>query len=164
MDQPSFWELRRLRGVANYQFGGSVGKVLFPEGIRVTRSSRTGKVKLVYFRGQLLATLRSSDGLLSLNVHGARRLLRQLGDGTPLRVTVKDGFEDFVRAGRNLFAKHVLAADPAVRPASEVIIVDEKGRLVAVGRAVLSGEEMSSFRLGLAVRVRRGVDEVEDKN
>jgi predicted RNA-binding protein (TIGR00451 family) len=160
MDRPDFWQLRKLRDVANYQFGNSVGEILFPKGVRITRSPRTGKIKLIYFRRQFLATLRSNDGLFSLSIYGAKRLLNKLGDKAPLRATMKDGFEDFVREGRNLFAKHVIAADPEIRPQNEVIIVDGQGRLVAVGKAILSGEEMVSFKLGVAVKVRRGVDEV----
>ncbi|MGQ9543344.1 MAG: PUA domain-containing protein [Candidatus Bathyarchaeia archaeon] len=159
MDKPTLWELRRIRGVANYQFGGQTGKILFPKGVRVTRSPRTGRVRLIMYRGKILATLRSNDGFLSLTIDGARRLLERMGSDTPLTVKVKDGFEDFIKKGRSLFAKHVLEADQAIRPRSEVIIVDKYGRLLAVGKAVLSGFEMTSFRLGLAVKVRRGVCE-----
>ncbi len=159
MDKPTFWELRRIRGVANYQLGNSVGKVLFPDNVRITRSPRSGKIKLIYLRGQLLATLRSHDGLLSLSIRGARRILGGLGSEAPLTAVVKKGYEDFVKSGRNLFAKHVVAADPKIRPQNEVIITDESGNLVAVGKAVLSGEEMTCFKLGIAVKVRRGVAE-----
>jgi len=159
MEKADFWQLRKLRGVADYQFGSSVGAILFPKGVKITRSPRTGKIKLIYFRRQHLATLRGNDGLLSLSIYGAKRLLNKLGDKAPLRATMKDGFEAFVRSGRNLFAKHVISADPAIRPQNEVIIVDVRGRLVAVGKAILSGEEMVSFKRGVAVKVRRGADE-----
>lgn len=161
MQRPDLWELRKIRAVADYQLGRSVGKALFPKGVRITRSPRTGKIKLVYFRNLHLATLRSGDGLFSLTLHGAERLLKKLGKKAPLKAAVKRDFEDFVAAGRNLFAKHVLTADPAIRPQNEVIIVDEMGRLVAIGRAVLSGEEMTCFKLGVAVKVRRGIKELK---
>jgi 7-cyano-7-deazaguanine tRNA-ribosyltransferase len=161
MERPSLLELRKIRGVADYQFGRSAGEALFPRGVKVTRSPRTGKIKMVYLRNMHLATFRSSDGLISLGLHGAGRLLRKLGKKTPLRATVREGFEEFIKSGRNLFAKHVLAADPAIRPQNEVIVVDERGRLVAVGRAVLSGEEMECFKLGVAVKVRRGVRQLK---
>jgi predicted RNA-binding protein (TIGR00451 family) len=159
MERANLWDLRKLRGVANYQFGRFVGEALFPEGIKITRSSRTGKIKLIFFRKQLLATLRNKDGLLSLNIPGARRILRKLGDKTPFRVIIKDGYQEFMRSGRNLFAKHVAKADRAIRPQNEVIILDQKGKLLAVGKAVLSGDEMLCFKLGVAAKVRRGVDE-----
>lgn len=159
MERANLWDLRKLRGVANYQLGRFAGEALFPEGIKITRSPRTGKIKLIFFRQQLLATLRNTDGLLSLNIPGAKRILRKLGNKAPLRVTVKDGYQDFIKSGRNLFAKHVAKADLAIRSQNEVIIVDKKGNLVAVGKAVLSGDEMLSFKLGVAAKVRRGVDE-----
>ncbi|MBS7622834.1 pseudouridine synthase [Candidatus Bathyarchaeota archaeon] len=161
MERPSLLELRKIRAIADYQFGRSVGEALFPKGVMVTRSPRTGKIKMVYLKDMHLATLRSSDGLISLALHGAERLLRKLGEKTPLRATVREGFEEFIKSGRNLFAKHILAADQAIRPQNEVIVVDEKGRLVAVGRAVLSGEEMECFKLGVAVKVRRGVGQLK---
>ena len=38
----------------------------------------------------------------------------------------------------------------------EVIITDSKDRVVAVGRSALNGIEMKRFKIGLAVKVRRG--------
>ncbi len=58
--------------------------------------------------------------------------------------------------GRNVFAKHVVEADKELRPQDEVIVVDEEDNLVAVGKAVLSGEEMKVFKHGVAVKVRKG--------
>jgi len=38
----------------------------------------------------------------------------------------------------------------------EVIVLNSKRRVVAVGKAALSGAEMKSFSKGVAVKVRRG--------
>jgi len=38
-----------------------------------------------------------------------------------------------------------------------VLVVDRRDRLLASGRALLAGEEMVAFKVGKAVRVRRGV-------
>jgi len=38
----------------------------------------------------------------------------------------------------------------------EVIVLNGKQRVIAVGKAVLSGDEMKSFKKGVAVKVRRG--------
>ncbi|RLI35427.1 pseudouridine synthase, partial [Candidatus Bathyarchaeota archaeon] len=45
---------------------------------------------------------------------------------------------------------------PEIRPGDEVAVVNGEDRLLAVGKAVLSGVEMASFKSGAAVKVRRG--------
>jgi predicted RNA-binding protein (TIGR00451 family) len=54
---------------------------------------------------------------------------------------------------------HVVKTDQEIRAKDEVIVVDEGGKVLAVGRAVLSGEEMKVFKIGVAVKVRRGCKE-----
>jgi uncharacterized protein with predicted RNA binding PUA domain len=71
-------------------------------------------------------------------------------------VVVVDDVLEFIEQGKNLFAKHVLEAGPGIRPDDEVIVRDTNGRVTAVGKAILTSEEMSSFKTGLAVNVRRG--------
>ena len=104
-----------------------------------------------------MATLRPTDGFFSLGIPGAGRLLKL----KPQRLWVKvlDDAIDFVSAGRSVFAKHVVDCDDEIRPEEEVIVLDDNNGLLAVGRAVLSGEEMRTFDHGVAVRVRRGVAE-----
>ena len=65
--------------------------------------------------------------------------------------------EEAVKKGLTVFAKHVLEADPNIRPGDEVAVVGGEGEILAVGRAVLSGFEMVEFKAGVAVKVRRGV-------
>jgi predicted RNA-binding protein (TIGR00451 family) len=47
-------------------------------------------------------------------------------------------------------------AGDAVRPGDEVVVLDSRREVVAVGRALLNRREMLSFRTGAAVKVRRG--------
>ncbi len=37
--------------------------------------------------------------------------------------------------------------------------MNSKGRVIAVGRAILAGEEMKRFKIGLAVKIRRGEED-----
>ena len=69
---------------------------------------------------------------------------------------INDEAKPFVVVGRSVFAKHVVRADEEIRPQEEVIVVDDKSDVLAVGKAVLSGKEMKTFKKGVAVRVRRG--------
>ncbi|MEM2386643.1 MAG: PUA domain-containing protein, partial [Candidatus Bathyarchaeia archaeon] len=70
---------------------------------------------------------------------------------------VKNGISRFVAEGGDVFAAHIVKADSEIRPKDEVIVVNEKGEVLAVGKALLSGEEMTVFRTGVAVKVRRGI-------
>ncbi len=153
MDQ----DLRRVRGVAEYQFGPGSGAALFPDGVSFEHSKRTGKVRFIRRGDVLIASLRPTDGLLTLTIAGAERLVSQVN---PLgcTVTVQDEVGEFVSQGRNVFAKHVVEADDGIRPRDEVIVLDSKKRVLAVGRALLTRAEMLAFGVGVAVKTRRGRD------
>lgn len=146
---------RRIRSVADYQFGKGVGARLFPENVEIIHSKRTGRIRYVYLDGKRLATLRPTDGLFSLSIAGAKRIVENAISAKCL-VAIMDDVSKFIAEGGGVFAKHVVKADGDIRPKDEVIIVDEKGEVLAVGRAVLSGEEMMVFKRGVAVKVRRG--------
>ncbi|MEM3736814.1 MAG: PUA domain-containing protein [Candidatus Bathyarchaeia archaeon] len=147
--------LLKIRSIADYQFGRGAGVSLFPKSVRIKLSPTTGKVRHVYLKGKLLATLRPTDGLFGLTVEGAKRLLKTF-KSPRLRVVVAGDIEEFIRAGRSVFAKHVKVADPNIRPRDEVVVTNSRDEVLAVGRAVLAGCEMSLFRLGVAVKVRHG--------
>jgi predicted RNA-binding protein (TIGR00451 family) len=158
LDAPTAVQLRKLVGIANYQFGKDAGRVLFSKGTRITCSRRTGRIRHIYIRGKLIATLRPKDGCLALAPDGALLILSKIKQ-PPNLVVVQDDVADFVRAGGDVFAKHVARADMGLRPAEEVIVTDEQGVLLGVGKAVLSGKDMSFFKRGVAVRVRKGTNE-----
>lgn len=148
--------LRRIRSVADYQFGKGVGEKLFPENVEIKYSKRTGRIRYIYLNGKRLATLRPIDGLFSLSIEGAKRITE---NSIPAKcfVTVKNDVASFIADGGDAFAAHVVKADCEIRPKDEVIVINEKGEVLAVGKAVLSGEEMAAFKTGVAVKVRRGV-------
>ncbi len=151
--------LLRIRKTADYQFGKGIGEVLFPDSVTISFSKQTRRIRHVFFGGNLLATLRPTDGMFSLTIHGAKRLVNV----KPMKqyVKVSDDVASFIAKGKSVFAKHIVDADDEIRPREEVIVLDEKSEFLAVGRAVLTGKEMKAFKRGVAVRVRRGVGEEE---
>ncbi len=155
MSDKNFELLLKIRKVADYQFGKGAGEILFPEEVSVVLSKRTKKIRHVYLGNKLLATLRPTVGLFSLTIEGARRLAESM---KPLRlwVQVQDDVASFIEKGGDVFAKHVTDNDSEIRPMEETMILDGKQRVIAVGRAVLSGDEMKAFKKGVAVKVRRG--------
>jgi uncharacterized protein with predicted RNA binding PUA domain len=147
--------LKRVRSVADYQFGRGVGEALFPSSVEILFSKATGRIRYVNLNGERLATLRPTDGLLSLSVSAAKLLVERLGFASSL-VTVRNDVSEFVADGGDVFAAHVVKVDDAIHSKDEVIVVDEDGRVLAVGRALLSGSEMLAFKIGVAIKVRHG--------
>ena len=151
-------DLQKIRSIANYQFGLGVGKTLFPDDVEIIHSPNTGKIRYILLKNELLATLQPKTGQFILTIRGARIMLDKV---RPLKlwVKIKELAEPFVTKGRSLFAKHVISADLDIRPNEEVIVINKKNELVAVGRAILTGKEMLVFEKGIAVKIRKGVAE-----
>jgi uncharacterized protein with predicted RNA binding PUA domain len=149
--------LKRARIIADYQFGRGAGEALFPAGTTF-RLSSTGRLRYLYTELERIATLRASDGLLTLSMVGAERL-HSLFSPPRLRVVVSAEAAPFVAKGGNVFAKHVLSADPGIRAGEEVLVVDSQDCLLATGKAILAPEEMLQIRRGVAVRTRKAAEE-----
>ena len=147
--------LRRVRSVADYQFGKGVGAALFPENVKIVFSRNTGRIRYVYLESKRLGTMRPTDGFFSLSIAGAKRVVDS-GQSAKCFVTVRSDVAKFIAEGGDVFAAHIVSADDEVRARDEVVVLDEEGKVLAVGRAVLSGEEMRAFKRGVAVKVRRG--------
>lgn len=147
--------LSRIRSIADYQFGRGVGVRLFPENVEIAYSKATGRIRYVHLSGKRLATLRPTDGLLSLSITAAR-LMAENSDFARCFVTVQNDVSAFIADGGDVFAVHVVKADDAIHAKDEVIVVDEDNRVLAVGRALLSNMEMEDFKTGVAVKVRHG--------
>lgn len=148
--------LEKLRRVADYQFAPGAGEALFPEEVEVKFSRRTGRPRYVYLEGVLIASLKPSMGAFTLTLEGFRRLLERFPPPM-FRVVVEEGVESAVSKGLTVFAKHVVEADPWIRPGDEVAVVNRRGKILAVGKAALSGLEMAEFKSGVAVKVRKGL-------
>jgi len=150
--------LETLRRIADYQLGKGAGDDLFTDKVEIAFSRTTGRIRYIYMRDRLLATLRPTDGMFSLTVGGAKRLTRK-ASLERLWIKVSDDATPFIAKGKSVFAKHIIDADEEIRPQEEIIVLSKSGKVLAVGKAVLTGKEMKVFKRGLAVRVRRGVAE-----
>ncbi|MFB6140356.1 MAG: PUA domain-containing protein [Halosimplex sp.] len=145
-----------LTRVADYQWGAGAGAALFGGGDPEVTHTSSGRPRQVIGDDGRLVTY-ATDGRFTLGVAGGERLNDALSNGS-YRVVVGDESEPFVREGRNAFAKFVAAADPEIRPGDEVLVTHERGDVLAVGRAELSGEGMRDFETGVAVFVRDGAE------
>ena len=149
-------ELAKIRAIADYQFGKGVGAKLFPENVQTEHSPKTGRIRFINLDGNRLATLRPTDGLLSLSVKAAQFIAENVVVAHCF-VTVKNDVSKYIAEGGDVFAVHVTEVDPEIRASDEAIVVDENGAVLAVGKAMLSSVEMKAFKSGVAVKVRHGV-------
>lgn len=160
-DRPTDAERSRLATIADYQFGAGAGAALFPEDEPITvRRTSSGRIEQAFAgsdegTGERLIT-QGVDGRFTISILAGRRLAAEL-DEPRHRVVVGAESVEYVREGRNAFAKFVHEVDPAVRPGDEVLVVHD-GDLLGVGRAELSADAMADFETGMAVHVRYGAE------
>jgi conserved protein with predicted RNA binding PUA domain len=148
----------KVRSVADYQFGKGVGAKLFPDNIEIQLSPRTGRIRYISLNGERLATLRPTDGLLSLSIKAAQTMAEKAPEAKCF-VTVQNDVAKYIAKGGDVFAVHVVKVDEEVGAKDEVIAVDENGQVLAVGRTLLSSGEIKAFKTGAAVKTRHGTKE-----
>jgi uncharacterized protein with predicted RNA binding PUA domain len=150
-------QLDKIRSIADYQFGKNIGKKLFPENVTFELSKRTGRIRFINLNGERLATLKPTDGLFSLSLKAAKYIVENIPEAKGF-ITLKNDVSQYIAAGGDVFAVHVVEVDDEVRAKDEVIIVDENRQFLAVGRTNLSALEIRAFKTGVAVKVRHGIN------
>lgn len=148
--------LGKVRSLADYQFGKNVGVKLFPDNVTFEYSRKTKRIRFINLDGDRLATLRPTDGLLSLSIKAAQFVAENLSQDAKCFVTIKNDVSKYIAEGGDVFAVHVISVDDDVGAKDEVIVLDEDRHVLAVGRTVLSAQEIRAFKTGVAVKVRHG--------
>ncbi|AIF70232.1 RNA-binding protein [Palaeococcus pacificus DY20341] len=128
-----------IRKVFDFYFGLGAGEAVLPEGGQIKGS----KMLRLFVEGKQTATYK--DGVISVTPFGMQRIY----DATN-SYWVKIDFE--LRG--DVFAVGVNEADSKIRP-DDIVGVVKEGQVVAVGKAILSGEEMVKARRGIAVKVKK---------
>jgi len=144
----------RVLGVLSMQFGPKAREALENVRFDYVRSSTNNRIRNVLVNGEHAFSIRATDGYFSLTDAGAKILHRAL-PFPGYRVVVRSESVPFIQKGSNVFAKFVTDADDEIRPGDSVLIVDKEDNLVGHGRALMTREEMLSFKRGMAVRTRR---------
>ena len=141
--------LKRIRVLAEYQFGKGVGAKLFPENVEIVYSKATGRIRYVNLNGTRLVTLRPTNGLFTLSIKAAQRIVEKAGFAQCF-VRVQTDVAQFVSNGSDVFAAHVTEADDAIHAKDEVIVINGNSNVLAVGRATMSSSEIKAFKAGVA--------------
>ena len=135
-------------------FGKGVSDVL-PNELSFTYSRKTGRIKSFRINDQLVGTLRS-DGGIALTIFGASILLKSSNFKQNCIIPNNDALP-FVSEGRSVFCKHVEWFGSNINIGSEVVVIDKKGEVVAVGKSVLSQSQLHGRIGDIAVKVREGI-------
>jgi 7-cyano-7-deazaguanine tRNA-ribosyltransferase len=150
-------DMLRCKAVLDMQFGKGAADILEGRRVEILKSPRTGKIRTVFADQKHILSMRASDGRFTLKMDGAR-LLKATLPAPQMRVQVEDEPAEYAAKGNNVFAKFVAYCDPEIRPGDDVMVVNSKDELSAVGRALMNREEMLSFKRGIAVRVKDSPD------
>ena len=146
-------DVLRIYGILLLQFDKDFSVEVLRQA-RYISISGTGRLKavldedlkpIIYIRPDSYhATLADKGALL---LHSISRMPRY-------RVIVKGVEAKVIRGSKSLLAPIVVDADTAIRSGDEVLVVDEKDRLLGYGKAKLSGYEIASVKRGEVVRIR----------
>jgi len=150
-------ERRKFAIMLDYQFGRGASRALPKTGLKFFYSRRSDRLKQVDHDGTIFAVIRP-NGAAALSVYAAS-ILAESKAFMRNSVAIKDDTVQFVRMGKSVFCKFVVAVGDHVLSGSEVVVTDEAGRPVAVGRAKLPGAFMREFKAGVAVKVRSAANE-----
>lgn len=131
-------------------FGDGTSKLL-PKDIEMTFSRKTGRIRTVSQNGVFLCTLRI-DGSLAISIVFAQMLLKNEKFKENC-LEVNSDAAPFVEQGRSVFCKHVLACGKNVKISADTPVLFE-GKVIAVGRALLSSDMISDFDRGVAIKIR----------
>jgi uncharacterized protein with predicted RNA binding PUA domain len=164
MSNNFFLAMRKIKGISDYQFGPSITDVLFEneEEIHIERSKNTKKIRYIYYKKDLLLTLRPTNGFFTLSLFSAQKILENI-PSPKLRAVVLSEISEFIKKGRNVFCKHVVEIDEGLRPNDEVIVVNENNELLGIGRLKIPISFVKSFKTGIAINIRKGILKKKEK-
>ena len=140
-------------------FGVGVSKYL-PKNIEMTFSRKTGRIRTISDKNQLLCTLRI-DGGLAITPYFAQMLMKSKSFKEHC-VEVNSDAAPFVEDGRSVFCKHVVRCGKKVHVSGDTPIIF-KNKVIAVGKAVLSYEMILDFEKGVAIKVRDSLKSHKEK-
>ncbi|KKK40216.1 hypothetical protein LCGC14_0681630 [marine sediment metagenome] len=151
--------IRQIKAISDYQFGRLITDILFEDinKIHFKRSRSTNKIRYVFYKQNLILTLRPNNGFFTLSLYAANKLIKKI-EPPRLRVIVLNEISEFIMKGRNVFCKHVVDIDDNLRPLDEVIVVNQNDELLAIGRLKLPITYIISFSNGVAINVRKGIN------
>jgi len=140
----------------DYLFGKGVSSSLPIKELELVISRKTGRLRSIYYKNNLVSTFRT-DGSIALTIFGSNILMKKKKFKSSC-VVIDNNVKEFIGNGKSVFAKHVKKCGNNIKPGSDAVIIDEEGKIIAVGKSLLSPIMMSKFKSGVAIKVRESVN------
>jgi len=140
----------KLKKTIDALFGSGVSKFL-PKNFEIKLSKKTGRIRSVYDKENLLLTPRS-DGGLAITIHCAKLFLKSKKFQENCLHIDKESNE-FVKDGKSVFCGHVISCGKNIKIGSDVPVL-YKNQVIGVGKSVLSSKMIMSQNRGVAVKIR----------
>ena len=140
----------KLQYTLDALFGRGTSRQL-PKDIEITFSKKNGRIRNVYHDGKLLCTLRI-DGGLAISPYFAQMLLKSKKFKENC-LEINSEAKPFVEEGRSVFCKHVVWCGKNVMISADTPVLF-KGKVIAVGRAILPSKMILEQKRGVAVKIR----------
>jgi len=119
-------------------------------------SKKTGRIKSFGSKDFCYGTLRS-DGGIALTIEGALALFKTRDCRENCVIPTHEAIP-FVSEGKSLFCRHVLWIGSNIKVGSEVVIIDDDGKILAVGRSLINSLYFkSNLKRGIAIKIRKGL-------
>jgi len=150
----------KLQHTIDALFGSGTSRHL-PKNLEITFSKKNGRIRNVYHDGKLLCTLRI-DGGLAISPHFAQILLKSKKFKENC-LEINSDAKPFVEEGRSVFCKHVTWCGKNVMISADTPVLF-KGKVIAVGRAVLPSKMILEQKRGVAVKIRDSLKSHEKGN
>ncbi len=142
--------VEKLHHTIDALFGNGVSKFL-PKKIEISYSKKNGRIRSVFYDGNLLCTLRIDGGLAITPLFAQMLLKSKKFKENCLEIDIDS--KPFVEDGRSVFCNHVVWCGKNIQISSDVPVLFKKN-VIAVGRAVLSSEMIQSQNRGVAIKIR----------
>ncbi len=151
--------LKKILAILRFQFETDVfDGVLTESNITIDFSHATGNMKYIYLDKKRFLSYKPTTGMFTLSVSGAKYLHSH--SSSPFhRVIVISEVEEFIREGKSVFSHHVKLIDENLRIGSEVLVVNEQDKLLAVGKLSIP-PSYAGLSVGQAVAVRKGIPKI----
>ena len=147
----------RVEATLRMQFPDiNIEEVIGDMGVMLSR--KTNRIRSVgdLQSGQILFSLRTSDGRYVPSFEGGLRILKSGFEKN--RIFISKDAVPFVAKGKSAFCKHVLKVDDNIVPGLEVFVMSEDNELIAIGSSFHPGYAMQLLQNGVAAKIKHSRD------